>query len=100
MHHHAFTKTKKKGEQTVNSTLEELVAQRRGYKYLSKEGVSPYQNHKYNLKSKKKLITNLDKNKSQNCGAGWNLATLKWIADNCLKLNGVFFRHQRKYTPN
>jgi len=70
-------------------TLEQLVAERRGYKYLSKDGTSPYQSYKYSLKSKKNLITALDTNSDKQCAKGWNLATLKWIANNCLKLDGV-----------
>jgi hypothetical protein len=71
-------------------TLDQLVAERRGYKYLSKTGVSPYQNYQYNLKSKKQLKAGeLDHDENNACGEGWNLATLKWIANNCLKLDGV-----------
>src|SRR5271157_4791923 len=74
-------------------TLEELVAQRKGYKYLSRDGISPYKQYKYNLKSKKKLVSVLDQDETHDCGAGWNLATLKWIADNCLKLEGVIVEY-------
>jgi hypothetical protein len=70
-------------------TLEELVAQRKGYKYLSKDGVSPYQDFQYNLRSKKIMKFPLDEHPEHDCGEGCNLATLKWIADNCLKLDGV-----------
>jgi hypothetical protein len=71
-------------------TLDQLVAERRGYKYLSKTGVSPYQNYQYDLKSKKQLKAGeLDHDKNNACGEGWNLATIKWIANNCLKLDGV-----------
>jgi hypothetical protein len=70
-------------------TLQELVAQRRGYKFLAADGTSPYQKYKYDLKSRLVMVTNLDVNPSFDCGAGWNLATLKWIGDNCLKLDGI-----------
>ena len=70
-------------------TLEELVAQRRGYKFLKVGGVSPYQSFKYDLKNKGMLVSNVDTNLSRDCGAGWNLATLQWIADNCLTIDGV-----------
>ena len=73
----------------MNSTLQELVAQRRGYKYLDKDGVSPYKHYKYDLKSRKDLFADLDTDVKKDCGAGWNLATVKWIADNCLKLKGT-----------
>ena len=73
----------------MNSTLQELVAQRRGYKYLDKDGVSPYKHYKYDLKSRKDLFADLDTDVKKDCGAGWNLATVEWIADNCLKLDGV-----------
>jgi hypothetical protein len=71
-------------------TLEQLVAERRGYKYLSKTGVSPYQNYQYDLKSKKQMKAGeLDHDVNNECGFGWNLATVKWIADNCMKADGV-----------
>jgi hypothetical protein len=71
-------------------TLEQLVAERRGYKYLSEKGVSPYQHYKYDLKSRKQMKSGeLDHDEDNSCGEGWNLATLKWIADNCMKLDGV-----------
>ncbi|MFA5385413.1 MAG: hypothetical protein WC364_12295, partial [Eubacteriales bacterium] len=71
-------------------SLEELVEQRKGYKFLSVDGVSPYKNYQYNLKCKRHLRAgNLNEDPHEDCGAGWNLATIKWIADNCLKLNGV-----------
>jgi hypothetical protein len=71
-------------------TLEQLVADRRGYKYLSKTGVSPYQSYQYDLKSKKQMKSGgLDHDINNACGEGWNLATLKWIADNCMKIDGV-----------
>ena len=72
-----------------SETLEELVAQRRGYKYLSADGVSPYKSFKYDLKSRKQMVTGVDTDENRDCGQGWNLATLKWIADNCMKLGGV-----------
>ena len=72
----------------MNETLQELVAQRRGYKYLDKNGISPYQNYAYDLKSRRIMVTEVDTDPSNSCGPGWNLATLKWIADNCLKLDG------------
>ena len=70
-------------------TLQELVEQRRGYKYLTKDGKSPYQEYQYDMKSRKVMVTKLNTNLRDACGEGWNLATLKWIADNCLKLEGV-----------
>ena len=73
----------------MKETLEELVAKRRGYKYLTKDGKSPYQNFQYDLKSRKQMVTSLDENTSCACGPGWNLATLKWIADNCMELDGI-----------
>ena len=74
----------------MKETLEELVAQRKGYKYLSEDGVSPYQGFTYDLKSRKQITANtLNTDILSDCGAGWNLATLKWIADNCMKLDGI-----------
>jgi len=74
----------------MKETLEELVAQRKGYKYLSKDGVSPYQGFTYDLKSRKQITANtLNTDILSDCGAGWNLATLRWIADNCMKLDGI-----------
>ncbi len=71
-------------------TLQELVAQRRGYKYLDKNGKSPYQEYVYDLTSKRQMkVGALDTDLSHDCGPGWNLATLKWIGNNCLKLDGV-----------
>jgi len=71
-------------------TLEQLVKERRGYKYLSKSGVSPYQNYQYDLNSRKQMKANeLDHDENNECGEGWNLATLKWIADNCMKVDGI-----------
>ena len=60
-------------------TLEELVSERRGYKYLRSDGTSPYKGFAYDLKDKKNLTTNLDTNANKDCGEGWNLATLQWI---------------------
>jgi hypothetical protein len=71
-------------------TLEQLVAERRGYKYLSAKGVSPYQNYQYDLKNRRQMkAAELDHDENNACGKGWNLATLKWIADNCMKVYGV-----------
>ena len=71
-------------------TIEELVAQRRGYKYLRADGVSPYQGYSYDLKNKRQLhVDHLNTDTKEACGEGWNLATLRWIADNCMKLDGV-----------
>ena len=70
-------------------TLQELVAQRRGYKFLAADGTSPYQHHKYDLKSRRIMETEIDNDTTQDCGAGWNLATLEWITNNCLKLDGI-----------
>ena len=60
-------------------TLQELVDQRRGYKYLKSDGTSPYKGFVYDLKNKKQIKTNLDGNVNADCGEGWNLATLQWI---------------------
>uniref|UniRef100_A0A6M3LIZ8 Uncharacterized protein n=1 Tax=viral metagenome TaxID=1070528 RepID=A0A6M3LIZ8_9ZZZZ len=60
-------------------TIEELVAQRRGYKYLNKDGVSPYQNFKYDLTPGTEFKTQLNADIREDCGRGWNLATLQWI---------------------
>jgi len=74
----------------MKETLEELVEQRRGYKYLNKNGVSPYLHFQYDLKSRKQIKSGmLNTNIDDECGSGWNLATLKWIADNCMKLDGI-----------
>ena len=70
-------------------TLEELVAARKGYKYVNKDGESPYQHHRYDLKSRKQMVTKLDASLTEDCGEGWNLATTKWIADNCMRLDGI-----------
>ena len=63
-------------------TLQELVDQRRGYKYLKSDGTSPYKGFVYDLKNKKQIKTNLDGNVNADCGEGWNLATLQWILNN------------------
>ena len=60
-------------------TIEQLVAERRGYKYLKADGSSPYKGFIYDLKDKKNLTTNLDTDVNKDCGEGWNLATLQWI---------------------
>ena len=61
-------------------TLKELVKKRIGYKYLSKDGLSPYQNYKYILEEGKVFKTShLDTDETKNCSCGWNLATLEWI---------------------
>ena len=60
-------------------TLQELIDQRRGYKYLKADGASPYKGFVYDLKNKKQIKTNLDGNVNADCGEGWNLATLQWI---------------------
>ena len=78
----------------MKETLEELVEQRRGYKYLTKDGKSPYQNYKYDLKCRKQLKTHLNPNPECNCGEGWSLATLKWIANNCMKLDGIIVEYE------
>jgi hypothetical protein len=62
-------------------TLEELIAKRKGYKYLNKDGTSPHQGYKYNLRKKKFVCDSLDEDTSRDCAAGWNLATLQWISN-------------------
>jgi len=63
-------------------TLQELVDQRRGYKYLKADGTSPYNGFAYDLENKRQLKTNLDEDANKDCGEGWNLATLQWIINN------------------
>ena len=66
-------------------TLEELVQQRKGYKFLRKDRTSPYQKYKYVFRKRKvfKLpIEQLNKDINTECGVGWNLATLPWILAN------------------
>ena len=70
-------------------TVQELITQHKGYKYLNSNGISPYQNYAYDLKSRRIMMTELDTDPSHDCGSGWNLATLKWISDNCLKFDGI-----------
>jgi hypothetical protein len=60
-------------------TLEELVGQRRGYKYLNKNKTSPYKNFKYDFRKKRFETNDLDTRLSEDCGAGFNLATIPWI---------------------
>ena len=60
-------------------TLQELVDQRRGYKYLKADGTSPYKGFVYDLENRKQLKTKLDPDANKDCGEGWNLATLQWI---------------------
>jgi hypothetical protein len=64
-------------------TIEQLVEQRRGYKYLWKDNTSPHQDFKYVFRKGKVFKTdNLDTNKDNSCGSGWDLATLDWILRN------------------
>jgi len=65
-----------------HETLQELVKKRKGYKFLKKDRLSPYQNYKYVFRKDKVFRTKLDKNTANNCGEGWNLATLDWILKN------------------
>ena len=69
-------------------TLQELVNQRRGYKYLNKDRTSPYQNFKYDLR-KKIFKADLNTDKKSDCGEGINLATLKWILNDTSILDKV-----------
>lgn len=69
-------------------TLEELVASRKGYKYLNADGTSPYKGYKYDLKSRRQMSTKLDENPEHTCGEGWSLATIDWINRECLKIEG------------
>ena len=74
----------------MKETLEQLIKERRGYKFLNKDGTSPYKKYQYTLQNKKPITTPiLNTNENESCGAGWNLATLKWIFDNCLGLGGI-----------
>ena len=73
----------------MSETVQELIAQRRGYKYLDSKGVSPYQDYTYDIKSRRQMTTELNTDPTYGCGKGWNLATLKWIADNCLRVDGI-----------
>jgi hypothetical protein len=77
------------GMEGEEMTVEELVKKRIGYKYLDANGESPYQHYKYDLTSKTQMVTALDSDETHDCGEGWNLATLRWIADNCLNLDGI-----------
>ena len=69
-------------------TIEELVEQRRGYKYLNKDRISPYQNYKYDLR-RRLVVDRLDEDINRDCGAGWNLATLDWILRDTNVLNKI-----------
>ena len=69
-------------------TIEELVEQRRGYKYLNKDRISPYQNYKYDLR-RRLVVDRLDEDINKDCGAGWNLATLDWILRDTNVLNKI-----------
>ncbi len=64
-------------------TLEELIKQRVGYKYLNKDRTSPHQKYKYVLRKNKIFETDLNTDSACQCGAGWNLATLEWILNDC-----------------
>ena len=60
-------------------TLEELVEQRRGYKYLNKDFTSPYKGFKYDKRKHIFKTDDLDEDLLNDCGSGFNLATLDWI---------------------
>ena len=63
-----------------HKTVQELAEQRRGYKYLNQDRTSPYQNFKYVFRKGKVFkCDDLDEKIENECGAGWNLATLDWI---------------------
>jgi hypothetical protein len=64
-------------------TLKELINKRKGYKYLDKDGTSPYQNFKYDGRKRIFKTDDLDEDTSKNCAAGFNLATLGWILADC-----------------
>ncbi len=70
-------------------TIEELVRQRRGYKYLDSDGVSPYRDYKYSLTPGVVLETDLDTDTDVECGRGWSLATLPWILRDCNYLSSA-----------
>ena len=71
-------------------TVEELVKQRKGYKYLNKDRTSPYQEYKYVFRKDKVFrCDNLDTDRENSCGSGWNLATLKWILDDTNIFNKI-----------
>jgi hypothetical protein len=72
-------RTQTKGEGMKFETLEELIEQRRGYKYLNKDKTSPYKNFKYDFRKKRFETNDLDTRLSEDCGAGFNLATIPWI---------------------
>jgi hypothetical protein len=63
-------------------SVEQLISERRGYKYLNINNISPYQFYYYDLVPGKLFETEIDTNIRQNCGKGWNLATLDWILNN------------------
>ena len=68
---------------TTYETLVELVQARKGYKYLTKNKTSPYQNFKYDFRKKIYRTERLDQNINMECGKGFNLATLDWILSDC-----------------
>jgi len=71
-------------------TVEELVQQRRGYKYLRPNLTSPYQGHQYSFASQQIMVANaLNENPHDECGAGWNLATIPWILNHCNIFNHI-----------
>jgi len=73
----------------IFETLDELVKARKGYKYLNKDRTSPYQGYKYVFRKRKIFKSQLDKNVSEDCGEGWNLATLGWIFENTNVLDKI-----------
>ena len=77
-----------KGLPTQFETIEELVEQRRGYKYLNKDRTSPYQNYKYDFR-RRLVVDRLDEDINKDCGTGWNLATLDWILRDTNVLNKI-----------
>jgi len=73
----------------MNETLEELVKQRRGYKFLDQDGRSPWQGFIYDLTNRKQMVTDLNEDVTNTCSCGWNLATIGWIKNHCLRIDGV-----------
>ena len=75
-------------------TLEELVEQRKGYKYLNKDYTSPYQGFQYNKRKRIFKTDDLDEDPNEDCGAGFNLATLDWIlGDSNQLLNQIIIEY-------
>jgi len=70
-------------------TLQELVKARKGYKHLSKDRTSPYQDYKYVFRKGKIFNGKLNRNANTECGIGWHLATLDWILNDTNIFNKI-----------